>query len=548
MKKIDIYKETNPVLKSINLFLILFLLFGSLLGGTVAVFYKIQFNSILNEIRNEETHGITIQRNELESKMNDIISDLLFLSRQNELKQYLNTGNRKNLSSMEEEYQELAVCKGRYDQIRYLDEFGKEVVRINYNRETAYVVDRKKLQNKSKRYYFRDTFKLKQGQIFVSPLDLNIENKKIEQPLKPMIRLGTPVFDEKGEKRGIILINYLAQNILDAILESSTPFMGSSMLLNSNGYWLLNEDPKLQWGFMIPERKNYNFSLSYPEEWQTILQKEQGQIYTKKGLFTFTTIQPLQKNEKSSFRMTETESIGSELVDSSLYSWILITHVSPQILKKYVSPLQVRIFLLGMGLFFFISLIAWFLALAITKRKIYQSHLIAMAHYDPLTCLPNRKFFFERLEAGIAHAQRNKNPLGLLYIDLDGFKDVNDTFGHEAGDELLIKIGERMTSIVRKTDTVARLGGDEFATILFEVNSREGIMTAGKKLIQEINKPIELSYGNVTVGASIGASVYPENTQDLEELVKLADQAMYVSKSKGKNMCTMSTNNSCQSE
>ncbi len=97
-----------------------------------------------------------------------------------------------------------------------------------------------------------------------------------------------------------------------------------------------------------------------------------------------------------------------------------------------------------------------------------------------------------------------------------------------------------MLAVTRKTDTVARLGGDEFAVILFQVNSMEGIMTTGKKLIQEINRPIRLGCGTAVVGASIGGVLYPDTAQEPEDLVKLADQAMYISKSKGKNMCTMS--------
>ncbi len=160
-----------------------------------------------------------------------------------------------------------------------------------------------------------------------------------------------------------------------------------------------------------------------------------------------------------------------------------------------------------------------------------------MALHDNLTSLPNRKYFLDKLEKGIAHARRYGNSLGLLYIDLDGFKSVNDTFGHKSGDELLVEISKRMLAVTRKTDTVARLGGDEFAVILFQVDSMAGILTTGEKLIEEINKPVTLRRGTVNVGASIGAAIYPGTVQESEELVNLADKAMYIAKSKGKNRC-----------
>lgn len=113
------------------------------------------------------------------------------------------------------------------------------------------------------------------------------------------------------------------------------------------------------------------------------------------------------------------------------------------------------------------------------------------------------------MDEGIAHAQRYGNNLGLLYIDLDGFKTINDTLGHEYGDELLVKISQRMLNFTRETDTVSRFGGDEFAIILFQVDSVAGLLKAGEKLIQKINEPVQLRSKTATVGESVGATIYP---------------------------------------
>ncbi len=528
-----------PVVKAANLFFLLFLLSGMVIWGIISLFYKIQFKSIESSLTTQEVYAVNLQKIEIEDSLSDIVSDLLFLSMQNELQEYFRLGEEHARISIEKEYSQLSLRKKKYDQIRYLDSTGQEIVRINYNNGHPATVDKDQLQNKLHRYYFSDAFKLKKGEVFISPLDLNIEHGEIEQPLKPMLRLGTPVFDKNGEKCGVVLINYLAQKFLSLLRENSQISKGHSMLLNRDGYWLLHSDPGKEWGFMFKEREKLSFANFYPEEWQTILKQKRGQLHTDRGLFTFTTVYPLQKGF-STPTSGQTYTQDNQHTGSTQYCWILISYLSPKELKSYITPLQFRVFFLGLGLLVLVALGVWFLAFSITKRRIYEEHLLTMAFHDALTLLPNRKFFFNKLEEGISHAKRYEKQLALLYIDLDGFKIINDTLGHEAGDELLIKVSQRMLAVTRKTDTVARLGGDEFAVILFQVDSQQGALASGEKLIQQINKPIELHAGIATVGASIGIAIYPDVTQHSEDLVKLADQAMYVSKSKGKNICTLS--------
>jgi len=127
----------------------------------------------------------------------------------------------------------------------------------------------------------------------------------------------------------------------------------------------------------------------------------------------------------------------------------------------------------------------------------------------------------------------------VLYIDLDGFKKVNDTKGHKAGDELLIQVGEILTSTSRRSDTVARLGGDEFVCILTEIDSAEGAMYAGQKIIDALGQPLELTCGDISIGASIGVSVFPVHGTDPDTLLRNADSAMYTSKAGGKNICSI---------
>jgi diguanylate cyclase (GGDEF)-like protein len=161
--------------------------------------------------------------------------------------------------------------------------------------------------------------------------------------------------------------------------------------------------------------------------------------------------------------------------------------------------------------------------------------LESMALQDPLTGLANRRLLPERVWMAIAHARRNKSAMAVVYLDLDGFKEVNDTFGHAAGDELLKKVADRLLGAVREEDTVARLGGDEFMVSLWHVNGLEDTANVAAKLIEVVAEPYEIDGHEVTITISAGASIYPHHGEDSDALMKSADVALYEAKRSGKN-------------
>lgn len=178
-------------------------------------------------------------------------------------------------------------------------------------------------------------------------------------------------------------------------------------------------------------------------------------------------------------------------------------------------------------------------ALDITHRETEKERLQVLAYHDRLTGLANRALFFDRLQQIIAQRSHNKDKMALLYLDLDEFKAVNDTLGHDAGDNVLKTIAQRLTKLVRKTDTVARLGGDEFVIILPQVDSKQDILTVTEKIMASVKQEIILESGETArVGASIGISCYPANGASLHDLLLAADRAMYHSKQQGKNTFT----------
>lgn len=173
---------------------------------------------------------------------------------------------------------------------------------------------------------------------------------------------------------------------------------------------------------------------------------------------------------------------------------------------------------------------------SIEKQKQIESRLKKMAHYDVLTNLPNRTLFDDRLNQAMQRADREKSILGLMFVDLDDFKIINDTRGHHVGDEVLTEVARRLTHAVRDSDTVARLGGDEFVVILEKISQISDISYVADKIISEILKPIVTKDGeDCSVGASLGISIYPKNTTNKKELLEFADSAMYEAKHSGKH-------------
>jgi len=171
----------------------------------------------------------------------------------------------------------------------------------------------------------------------------------------------------------------------------------------------------------------------------------------------------------------------------------------------------------------------------ITDRKNAEALIWNQANYDALTHLPNRRLFRDRLEQDVRKANRDQEMIGLLFIDLDRFKEVNDTLGHHMGDELLIQAAERIQQCVRDSDSVARLGGDEFTVILPSLSNVSDIGQIAQNILDTLARPFTLGEDQAYVSASAGITVYPDDAVSIEDLLKNADQAMYAAKRAGRN-------------
>jgi len=171
----------------------------------------------------------------------------------------------------------------------------------------------------------------------------------------------------------------------------------------------------------------------------------------------------------------------------------------------------------------------------ITEVAVARERISSLAYSDSLTGLANRTSFGPSLDQAVQRARRRNSKLALVFVDLDGFKEVNDLHGHDAGDELLVQLAGRLRGNLRASDLVARLGGDEFVVAVEEVQETGPIETVAKKLLAELVRPYSLTTAEVMVTASIGISIFPDDAADAQALLKHGDTAMYSAKQAGKN-------------
>lgn len=351
-------------------FAVIILCSGVILAGTISLLYVLESNRYVENLKLTEQSGLRVQQKIIRTGFKTIVTDLLFLSGQNELQRLLDENKSAHKSEISNEYLLLSTQKRIYDQIRYIDEKGMEVVRVNFNNGKPQIVSQDKLNNKGKRYYFKDAFELGRNEVFVSPLDLNIENGEIETPLKPMIRFGTPVFDRRNRKRGIILLNYFGSEMISSIKETSEMASGNIMLVNADSYWLSSPSEVEEWGFMIKERNHLKFSARFPRAWQQMTASKNSQFQNEKGLFTSVTIYPLTEGFKSSSGSVLSFGDSERRLEADEYSWKLISYISSEQLKVGTEGLFYSLVILLSLLIALAAFPSWYMARSIVRRKL----------------------------------------------------------------------------------------------------------------------------------------------------------------------------------
>jgi len=645
---------TQPRGRLAREFAVVFLPFALLLAVGLVVFYLLDLGSERRIQTAREKQAVQQARGQLTQDLDVVAADLFILAGSRQLRQAIERGTPAARRHLAEEFARFAEHRRVYDQLRYIDADGREVVRVNYTAKGAEVVAESRLQDKSRRYYVRQAMGLRPGQVYMSAFDLNVENGSIERPQKPVIRFATPVADARGRRRGLLALNYLGDRLLADVRAGLSQSAGEGMLLNAAGYWLYSPDRTRRWGFMFDNGET--LARSNPELWQAMQAGVSQQRLDAAGLLTFTTIYPLLELERLLDNTLGTDRVGA-LAPAQTTVWKLATWVehdtlyahsynrarlsagayaivlavwaivslgfartrlagqrARELVRKlsssieqtsdivyitdrdgiieYVNPgfeqvtgysrteaigrrsnllksgqhgrsfyrdlwrtiLEGRTFQSVLinrrkdGTLFYeqktiaplkdkSDRIASFVSTGkdVTEQMAAQQQLYHLAFHNPLTGLPNRAYFQDHLRESMQRARRQRQELALLFMDLDRFKNVNDSLGHEAGDRLLNLVGERLKACCRETDTVAHIGGDEFAVILEGVRDAQGAAVIAEAIIEALRAPFTIDSRELFVTVSIGVAMYPLHDVDAQHLVKYADTAMYRAKQHGRN-------------
>ncbi len=266
-----------------------FLCVALVLAAIVAGIYR---QDVLHQrvlLEQESQHVVALQQELLMFEFRAVQSDLLFLANQDTLTQFV-SGDLSARGDLEREFVNFALNKSVYDQVRCLDTSGQEIVRVNCRDGDAEVVPQDELQAKAQRYYYQQALTLDKGEVFVSPFDLNVEHGQIQQPIKPVIRFLTPVFDASSEKRGLLVLNYFGAQLLTKLKQVSVGFRGETMLVNPEGEYLQAPDPHQEWGWL--RGHEHSFRGTFPAAWEQGERLDAGQFRVGQNLFTFQRVSP----------------------------------------------------------------------------------------------------------------------------------------------------------------------------------------------------------------------------------------------------------------
>jgi len=350
-----------------------------LASGILFFFYYEKAEVDRTGLETNELLGVHLRTNLLSAEFRFIASDLKYLANQSGLKQLFEGNESARQKYLAQSHLIFSKEKRVYDQVRYLDQNGMEVVRTYFNNGNPQTVSEEDLQAKGERYYFKNTYALEKGQIYVSPFDLNMEHGAIDEPLQPTIRFGTPVFDHYDQKRGVLILNYLAVDLLRVLEEviPDNPISGQSMLLNSDGFWLVGTTPEDEWGFMYKGGQDRTFANRFPDAWQQILGNESGQFQNTEGIFSFATVYPYRQIQRSNIDSRRMNAPGSATTEDGALYWKVVSYLPAEVLNAQSYERWSSFSLLCIASIVLIGVGSWFTSHGILRRRQIEESLRA---------------------------------------------------------------------------------------------------------------------------------------------------------------------------
>ena len=499
------------------------------LSLVVALVYIIQIRNLQSEIINEQKNSLADKEIKLNNSISQVGIDVLTVKNMISIIEEETTEDLLNDSEYDAKVEDLILgwlkLKTGYDQMRIIDLSGNEVLRINQGSlgENPYSVDKSLLQNKSNASYFKSMKELGNNEINVSDFNLNVENEEIEirdGTVVPTFRVMTPLYSNKNGvdiKFGYVVINVLTNRITNDLLDSNIE------LINNDNYYIYSDDSSVN---------TYTFL--------------NGREDLTNGTFSSTDIGSLTNlsDEITSFsnvivyrKITSSEVNGVMQVLASPNIKINNKDVIITLISKYDFDSNETYKNIKYWIVFF-EIIIFTISLFITKvfdnrsknRKKILVDLEYIANTDELTKISNRKKCFFDLNK----RYEEKKEFTLLFCDLDEFKNINDTYGHEIGDATLIEITNRIKNVLNSLSTLYRIGGDEFLIITEETNN-SNLEILANEIIRVCNLPIIIGDIQTSLGISIGISILDNRSKTIDILVEEADTAMYETKKRSRN-------------
>jgi PAS domain S-box-containing protein len=276
-------------------FLLLFLPIVMLVSIGTWSLGESRINTEMSMLMADEKTFVELSQGRLARELAVPIRHMISLANEKPVRHVYEALEGSNAAQMEEAFISLMSRNPNYDKVRWIDDHGLERVRVNNSNGQPQLVPHGDLQDKHDRYFFIDTLRLEKGEIYISPLDLNMENGQFELPYKPTIRVATRIFAVDGTPRGILIINIAARSMLNAFVGSAGPAANRMMLLNADGYWLKSPDESEEWDFMF--QRKMTLGNRYPEAWEAISKADKGQVHLPDGLWTWSSVSPVPERD-----------------------------------------------------------------------------------------------------------------------------------------------------------------------------------------------------------------------------------------------------------
>lgn len=346
----NIPPESNELLEESNLrnnilkrFLLMMTIFTLVSLGLGYYIYQQYTHSLEEKLLAQEEAFVATTTYSLQKEMQVQLIALQMTSKSKVLSEYLINHSEQSKVSLESKesleglFKNLTVAFQHYDQVRLFDLDGDEMIRINYNHGNPSSTDQSNLQNKHNRYYFQQALSMKPNETYVSKMDLNIENEKIEVPYNPTLRFATQVLDDNGDAVGVLILNYLANDLLENFRHQMTlRINGQGMLIDEQGYWLSNHDRSNEWGMSLGHPENH-FKKRYPTAWPIISKSNNGTLKTENGLFRYQAITPLDFSSIESPNKQTDNHAHFPITMESIHNtnWKLVIFLPNEIIQQY---------------------------------------------------------------------------------------------------------------------------------------------------------------------------------------------------------------------